>query len=291
MVKCKPAVSCADRPSVVRRSESSILHQSTPLRRSFSLRYNSCMALSWSSRRKFLYTAVASFIGAVLLLIFYVAFFTNAPTCFDGALNGGEQGVDCGGTCALFCREQVRSPVVLWSRSFEVAPGTYTAAAYVQNPNPGAAARNVSYSFQLFDADNRLVSERTGVIQIPPVQTVPFIDPNISVGNRTVARSLFAFSEEPVWYRVGGLPSLRVGNQYLAEDASELSATISNESIDNADKIVVAAVLFDSKGVARAASRSILSRIPRKGSQDVIFTWPGGIPNIIRAEITVLPSF
>ena len=249
------------------------------------------MALSWSKQRKFLYTTVFSVIAAALLLFVYIQFFTNAPTCFDGKFNGDEKGIDCGGSCALFCADQTRSPVVLWSRSFEVAPHTYTAAAYVQNPNPGAAARNVAYSFQLFDDKNLLVTERVGVINIPPVQTVPFIDPNINVGNRTVVRSLFAFSQEPLWQRVGALPALRVGNQYLAADGSQLSATIKNESIENADKVTVTAVLFDRDGVARAASRSIIARIPRKGSQDVVFTWAGGVKNIVRAEITVLPSF
>lgn len=221
----------------------------------------------------------------------YTVFFTTTPHCFDGKFNGNERGVDCGGSCALVCWSDSRSPVVLWSRAFQVAPNTYTAAAYVQNPNPGAAAYDVAYSFQLFDDKNALVVERIGTIDIPPVQTVPFIDPNINVGNRTVARAIFAFSQEPVWQRVGNLPVLRVGNQYLAPDGAILSATISNDSITNADKVTVAAVLFDREGTARAASRSVLSRVPRKGSQNVTFTWPGGVPNIVRAEITLLPSF
>lgn len=249
------------------------------------------MALSWSNRRKFLYTAVAAVIAAVLLLFIYQQFFTTAPTCFDGKWNGSEQGIDCGGACALFCTNQTRSPVVSWSRAFEVAPGTYTAAAYVQNPNPGAAARNVAYSFQLFDDKNQLVTERTGTINIPPVQTVPFIDPNINVGNRVVAKAIFAFSANPVWTKVGTLPALRTTNQYLAPDASQLRATIVNDSIDDAEKVTVAAVLFDASGTARAASRSVLSAVAHKSSQNVIFTWAGGVPNIVRAEITILPSF
>src|SRR3989338_8535106 len=249
------------------------------------------MALSWSKRRKFLYTTVVSVVAVAVLLTVYLQFFTNAPTCFDGKWNGSEKGIDCGGSCALFCADQTRSPVVLWSRAFEVAPGTYTAAAYVQNPNPGASARNVAYSFQLFDDKNLLVTERVGVINIPPVQTVPFIDPNINVGNRTVVRSLFAFSQEPLWQRVGNLPALRVGNKYLAEDGSQLSATIQNESIENADKVTVTAVLFDRDGVARAASRRVIAPIPPHSSPDVVFTWAGGVKNIVRAEITVLPSF
>lgn len=206
-------------------------------------------------------------------------------------MNQNERGVDCGGVCALICRQDARSPVVLWSRAFEVAPHTYTAAAYVQNPNPGAAARSVGYSFQLFDEKNALVVERIGTINIPPVSIVPFVDPNLDVGNRTVARAIFAFSTEPSWQRVSEFPSLRVGNQYLAPDASRLSATIMNDSISNVDAVTVAAVLFDAQGTARAASKSIVQRIPRKGSQNVVFTWPGGVKNIVRAEITLLPSF
>jgi hypothetical protein len=238
-----------------------------------------------------LYGSVMAALAAITLLVVYVQFFTRTPTCFDGTQNGTERGVDCGGTCALICIDDSRSPIVLWSRAFEVAPRTYTAAAYVQNPNPGAGANDVSYSFQLFDERNTLIVEREGTIDIPPVQTVPFVDPNIDVGERTVARAIFAFSDEPVWRRFTNLPVLRVTNQYLAPDATRLSATIVNESTNNADKVTVAAVLFDAQGVARAASRSVLSRVPRKNSQDVVFTWPqASVQGIVRGEITVLPS-
>ncbi len=249
------------------------------------------MALSWSNQRKFLYAGVVAVIAVAFLLVVYLQFFTTAPICFDGTLNGDEHGIDCGGSCALFCTDQARPPIVLWARVFEVGPSTYTAAAYVRNPNPGAATRDVAYSFQLFDEKNLLVTERTGTIDIPAVQTVPFIDTNINVGNRTVTHALFAFSEEPRWYKAASVPQLRVRNQYLAPDASQLSATVANDSINNVDKVTIVAVLFDADGIARAASRSVLQRVPRKGSQDVTFTWSGGVKNIIRAEITVLPSF
>ena len=235
------------------------------------------MALSWSGRRQLLYTTVGSVVLVLLLLYAYVEFFTATPTCFDGKWNGDEKGIDCGGSCALFCAADTRAPVVLWARAFEVAPNTYTAAAYVQNPNPLAAARNVAYSFQLFDDKNLLVTERVGTINIPPLQTVPFIDPNINVGNRTVSKAIFSFSANPVWTKIGTLPALR--------------ATIVNDSIEDAVKVTIAAVLFDTSGTARAASRSLLATVPRKGSVPVVFTWSGGVQNIVRAEITILPSF
>jgi hypothetical protein len=255
------------------------------------LPYNRDMALSWGKRRKFLYTTVVAVIGFFALVWGYSAFFTAAPTCFDGSQNGSERGVDCGGTCSLVCKQDARAPVVLWARTFEVAPNIYTAAAYIQNPNIGSGAKHVAYTFQLFDDKNLLVSERQGTIDIPPVQTVPFVAPNINVGNRTVSRVIFGFSSNPVWQRTAELPKLHAGNQNLSPDASQLTATIYNDSNFDATKVVVAAVLFDESGTARAASRTIVDRIARKDAQDVVFTWPNGVPGIVRAEINILPSF
>lgn len=249
------------------------------------------MALSWGKRRKVMYTAVAGVIALGLIATVYNSFFNDAPTCFDRTQNGDEHGVDCGGSCSLICQYESRSPVVQWSRVFKTSPGTYTAAAYLQNPNIGAGSKQVPYSFQLFDDKNSLVLERSGVMDIPPVQTVPVIEPNIVVENRAVAKALFALGADPVWYKVGGLPTLRIGNQFLAQDASQLSATITNESLQDAGKTTVTAVLFDSQGVARAASKSTLPKVARKSSQQVVFTWAGGVPGVVRAEITLLPSF
>ncbi len=249
--------------------------------------------IGWGARRKVLYTAVGGVILLVLLVTLYATFFTRTPTCFDGKQNGTEVGIDCGGACALICEDQSKAPVVLWARSFENGPKNYTAAAYVQNNNIGAGARQVSYRFQLLAADNTLVTERTGVMDLPPVVTIPIVETNIDIGNRTVARTLFAFSEVPVWRKISAeqFKEVRVTAQDLNADASRLAVKVINDGFSSTGKIVVTAVLFDVQNVARAASESIIDTIERKSSQDVIFTWPGGVSNIVRAEITVLPSF
>jgi len=249
--------------------------------------------LAWGTRRKFLYTAVGVVVLFVLIITVWAVFFTSAPTCFDGTQNAGEAGVDCGGACALLCEDQSKAPVVLWSRSFEHSPNTYIAAAYIQNNNVGAGAREVSYTFQLLDKDNILVTERTGVIDLPPVVTIPIIETNIDIGNRDVARTLFSFSERPVWRKVSPeeFKEVRVSAQDLNSDASRLSVKVMNDGLESSGRLVVTAVLFDTNNVARSASQSILDSVDRKSSQDVVFTWPGGVPNIVRAEITVLPSF
>lgn len=252
--------------------------------------YNKPMAIGWGMRRKALYITVAGAAALVLGVAIWRIFFVAVPQCFDGVQNGAEHGVDCGGACALICAHEAAAPVVLWSRSFETAPSTYTAVAYIQNKNVGAVARNVRYTFQIFDDKNLLVVERTGTTTIPPALTVPIVESNINVGNRTVARTLFAFADVPVWKKVEvELPLLRTTNQSLARDGSRLSATIVNESLIDARKVAAVAVLFDAAGVAKDASRSIVD-IPRKGSKEVVFTWSSGVPGIVRAELTVLPS-
>lgn len=250
------------------------------------------MELTWRGRRQVLYSAVAAVAAILLLVIVWQAFFANTPTCFDGAQNSNETGIDCGGSCALLCPADARAPVVLWTRAFRTGAQTYTAAVYVENRNVGAGSKQVPYSFQLFDERNILVVEKTGVIDLPPTQTIPIIEPNIVVGTRTVARTLFSFLDTPAWSKMSAeiLSQLRVTNEQLSADASRLSAVLVNDSVEPADTVMVAAVLFDSLGTARAASRTALDRVPKKSSQEIFFTWSGGVPDIVRAEITVLPS-
>ena len=236
-------------------------------------------------------------VGLVLLLVLvyvvWASFFNAPPTCFDNKQDGTELGVDCGGSCALLCANTAHDPTVLWARVFNTGTNTYTSAAYIQNNNLGAGAKNVQYSFQLFDANNLLVKEVDGTTDLPPVQIVPIIVPNTDVGNRVATHVQFAFSSSPVWYRVPqkSLPTLFISQQNLSSDGSRLSATISNQTLLDAKNITMTAVLFDSQGIARAASKSLVQVVPAQSSTQVVFTWPQGTPDIARAEITVLPSF
>ena len=251
------------------------------------------MILSWSFRRKLLYAVVCISLLFVILFILFIKFFTAAPTCFDGKKNGGESGVDCGGSCSLVCANEAHAPVVLWSRAFPNGPGNYTAAAYIQNNNIGKMARGVAYSFQLYDADNKLVVEKDGVTDLPPIQTIPVVEPNISVGNRVVARTLFAFSGTPVWTSIPpeAIPSFHLGNESFASDGSSLSVTAENVSTLDTKNITAVAVLFDASGVAQAASRSFIPSLAHKTSTDLFFTWPQGNAGVAQAEVTLLPSF
>jgi hypothetical protein len=251
------------------------------------------MALSWSGRRQLMYYGVGLVLLVAFIYVVWASFFNTAPTCRDGQQDGTELGVDCGGSCALLCQDSARPPVALWARPFDAGANTYTVAAYVQNNNLGSGAKAVPYSFQLFDDNNSLVKEVDGSADLPPVAVVPIIVPNINVGNRVVTHVQFAFAAPPVWYKVpaNSLPALLISQQNHNSDYSQVSATIRNQAQVDAKNITVAVVLFDSQGVARAASKSYVASVPARSQQEVVFTWPTGTPDIVRAEVTVLPSF
>lgn len=255
------------------------------------MRYNGYVALSWSARRQLLYYAVGTVVVVVLAWVSWVSFFSSYPTCFDGEQNGSERGVDCGGECTLICTQDTSAPTVLWSRSFHTGGNLYTSVAYIQNQNVGAAAKDVSYSFQLYDTQNLLVAERRGIADLPPLAVIPIVLHNVNVGNRSIARTQFSFSSTPVWERIepGTLPTLRVVQNPLADNGRRLEVTLFNDSLRDARNVAVAAVLFDSSGTARAAAQTLLERVVRKSSQNVVFTWPQANLNIVRIEITVLP--
>lgn len=254
------------------------------------------MAVKWGVRRQILYYIVGVVILAIFLFGVWQTFFKKVPTCFDRVQNANESGIDCGGSCALLCPNVAKAPTVLWARSFKTAPSTYTAAAYIQNNNVSvdAGAKQVHYSFQLLDSKNILIAEREGVIDIPPAQTVPIVEIGIDTGTREVARTFFNFSDSaPLsWNKipVDSVEKLRISNTSAYENG-RLSASVVNDSFEDAKKVQVVAVLFDIDGVARAASKSTVAKITRRSSATVTFTWPEVVQNIARAEVTVLPSF
>jgi len=251
------------------------------------------MVLTWRQRRKYMYLSVLTVCAVFLLLFIWQKFLHTTPTCFDGTKNGTERGVDCGGSCALVCQGESRAPTVLWVRAFPSATGAATAVAYIQNNMVGSGARDVQYSFQLFDQNNVLIVEKRGVVDLPPNQIIPIIETSINVGNRSVARAQFAFSQSPMWAKVPAatITPLRLSGQALAADGTRLSATLHNDSVDNVPRTTLVAVLFDAEGVARAASKSLVRSLSAKSSEEVVFTWGPSTPNVARAEITILPEF
>ena len=244
---------------------------------------------SWATQRRLIYTlSIIGFLAAVLAYPLF-SFFYEKPTCFDGVKNQDETGIDCGGSCELLCAFEAVAPVILWSKSLEVEPGLYDAVAYIENPNVGAGARSVPYSFKLYDDRGILVAERSGSTFINPKERLTVFEGRIETGKRTPARTFFEFVADPAWVDTNRTPpALLIQNQIFTDDEEKpkLRALIVNNLLDAVEDISVTALIFDRDDNIVAASKTEVDRLTPESSKTISFIWPQKISaEAIRIEI------
>ncbi len=218
-----------------------------------------------------------SVVVAVSTLVYFGIIYRPA-SCQDGRQNGKESGVDCGGVCNTMCREYIMPPAILWSRSFEVAPGVWNAVAYVENKNAESGAASIAYTFTLFEAGNIPIVERRGTTSLAPHDTAIIVEPSLLVGARVPNRTQITFEHNPAWqsFTAGSIPVVAVKEVLLTnqDSAPRISATIVNESAGDLKAVEATAVAFDAQGNALAASRTIIPNLPRGEKKSIVFTWP-----------------
>jgi len=247
--------------------------------------------MSWAGKRRTLYGGLVALFLMLLIGIPSFIFLYEKPTCFDGIQNQGELGIDKGGPCLLLHKSQVQNIAILWARSFEVVPGIYNAVSQIDNPNFSAGAVDVPYSFKLFDSSNLLIAERKGKTYISPNKLIPVFEGTISTGNRVPTRTFFELLEEPNWIRVDNpIEGLNVENWSLSnrDTAPRIDAKIENKSFEDIYNIEVVATVFNSSGVAIAASRTIIEVLSKQSSYEVTFTWPQKFSDSV-SRVEIIP--
>jgi len=246
---------------------------------------------SWAQRRK---TVYSSAVAIILLIIFGVPaffYFYKAPTCFDGIQNGGEFGVDCGGSCQKICQNVFLVPSVAWTRLENVAPGLYNIAAYIVNPNTNAGASLVPYRVIVYDNQGIEIVEYTGRVTLPPHRNTLAFNGAVSTGKRIPAKALFEFTSPPEWHVMNDpLQNLSIGDKKYSEDNSgaSLSVVLNDNGVNNIGPTEVYAVLYDKDSNALGFSKTVLDGIPAYASSVAPFTWPTSFNGEV-ISIEVLP--
>ena len=248
-------------------------------------------ARPWAAMRKLTYgSAVIGFLLIVASLI-YVAYFHHAPTCFDGAKNGPETGVDCGGACARVCAVDVQPPVVRFARAFPGARDTYNAIAYVENRNDGVGAANIPYHFTLYDERGDVITKVEGYTKLPPGNVYAVFADRIDVGSRIPVKTTFDFDLSTPWIKMEkGKEQFYVQSKELtnADQKPKLTAKIKNQSLDDIQNVEAIATIFDAGGSPLTASRTVVPFFKRQEEKAVTFTWPSPIAKTVRS--CVVPS-
>lgn len=254
--------------------------------------------MSWAQRRKATYIVSVLFVLISILAVILYFVLNKTPTCFDGIKNQDEVGVDCGGSCVILCREQYVNPVVIWGpRPVKVlSSGLYNFLTYVQNPNSGVGAYNVSYNLKVYDNKDLILFQKTGSIYIPSNNNFVIFEDNINLYDKVPARTKLEFTGNPIWQKIESSESAitAVSKNLTNEDTRpKLSVTINNNTIKPIENIESVAILYDENNNAVAFSKTKIDVIDANGSTDISFTWPEKFDKkIVRIDVVskVLPA-
>jgi hypothetical protein len=234
--------------------------------------------MSWASGRQSKYfLGVLIFVGLVFLVILYPTL-TKAPTCSDGKQNGGEAGVDCGGSCRRVCNSQASEPIILWSRAFNITGSSYNLLAMVENQNKDAGIEQVSYEFKVYDTNNLLIGVRDGTTFIPPNQQFAIFEPRFDAGKAQVKSVIFQFTSPFVWLKEAPtLQTMPIPVDHIAFSTTPtptLTAQINNETIYTLPAFDVIAILYDANHNAINVSKTYITGMQSNSTAPLLFTWP-----------------
>lgn len=250
--------------------------------------------MNWAARRKLIYiSCIVAFFLVVIggPIVYKIA--TIQPTCHDGIQNQGETAIDEGGPCLKLNPAELQPHVVLWARAFQVRDGSYSAVAYIENPNKNAGVQEANYEFSLYDSQNILIAQQSGTTYIMPGGVTPVFVSGINAGNRIVAHTYFALTDGTLdWIRtVAPQATIIVGNDQSNDIATTptVTALAQNPSvIDENAPVSFTAVVYDTAGNAMAASQTQIDRLPAQGQQQIVFTWPQPFPSAV-GSIDITP--
>jgi hypothetical protein len=249
------------------------------------------MAMEWATKRRIIYaSSILGFFALIGTIVYFTKYY-DPPSCFDKIKNQDEEGVDCGGMCNVVCLQAITQPIVLWSRTFQVARGVYSAVAYIENPNIGLGTAEAVYHFKLYDEDNILVSEVFGRAFISPNEKFAVIEPRISTGQRVPVRAFFEFLSYSSWIKEPKEKPLMIVRGEKASNTQtspRVDAILQNGTIFDIPNVDITAIVYDKNENAIAASATIAEVLPKDSSLNLVFTWPMPFRTEV-ARIEVIP--
>lgn len=217
------------------------------------------------------------FILAVLLGLVFWKVIYRTPSCSDGAKNGDEKGVDCGGSCRNLCTADTLNPIVLWSKIFNVSGDVYTAVAYIENPNINSINPEATYEFEIYDENNKLITVVKGKTSIPKNKKFTVFETGIVLKNSKPKSADFSFKSFSSWQKnTDEEPDINLTYSGLlfATTSPRINGVITNDSTKSIDEIELSVLVLDGNENVIAASRSFVDNLLKKTSQDFVFTWP-----------------
>ena len=240
----------------------------------------------WALWRRVQYGVGFSAFWSIIGIIIYFSFYYTPANCFDGFLNNGELGVDCGGSCVLICPFTLTAPEIVWAESFRIVDGQYNSVAYIENKNPTAGTPTLAYTFRLFDND-QMIAERKGVTVLPPNSVYPVFEGRVlTLDGRAPTRTEIVLEPSNMWLpaKIGRSQFRTMSTELLSTDSRpRLNAKVENTELTEATGVEVVATIFNQAGEPVTASQTFIDKFEARTTKDVVFTWPKPIAKTVRS--------
>jgi len=221
-------------------------------------------------------------LNALFLTGIYFVFLKAPETCFDGKQNQNEQGIDCGGVCALVCREIVVGKEFQVTEIAFVSGGqdVYDVLGMVYNPSDDIGASSFRYLFELKDSDGQVLATRSGKSFLLPRQRKNIIESNLETTGTPVTASLTF--QAVAWERSRGYqeaPAIGIYQKNYTELSegfgfSQATGVFTNESSYDFRSIFVQVILRDSLGKPIAFNKTKQDTVRAGESRDFKLIWP-----------------
>ncbi|MBU1071422.1 hypothetical protein KKG65_03370 [Patescibacteria group bacterium] len=226
------------------------------------------------------------FIALIFLLILfgisflvYSSLIKPAPSCFDLIQNQKEEGTDCGGPCQPCELINIKNIEVISIKVIANQGNFYDLAAKIKNPNQNYGSGQVPYQFELYDPQDNLIVQYSGLTYILPNQTKYLL--KIKAERDKPAKQVKLSFGKVEWEKLEDYQSPQLGVQgkeiiFLSEQEpgfAQVRATLINKTSFDFDKIDIDILLFDSAGHLLAINTNELRTFLAGQERDILSTW------------------
>jgi hypothetical protein len=199
---------------------------------------------------------IGSIFGLIVLaLVFgvYFFYFRAAPTCADGKINQGEEGIDCGGPCQACELVDMRDVKIEWVKALPTTGHNYDLVAMVSNPNQNYGSRKIDYEFKLYNLTGKEIGSKSGQTFILPRQEKAIVELKVDA-LALVSKVSLSLGDVP-WEKLGEYvdPKINVfDKQYQTFNSgppfSQASCILKNSDYADYKNISMIFLLFDAEG-------------------------------------------
>jgi hypothetical protein len=213
-----------------------------------------------------------SFVTIILIVLLstYLLAFRADPSCFDGEMNGSEEGVDCGGGCRLTCVLKDLEPVRISSVSlFENNDGSVTVFTILRNFNTDHALPRFNYELNFYDVSGELVDTIFDESFIYAGEIKYLVRPAVRFDAQGIVRADMTITDvTPFEWRTRDefpLPETDIRDLTFEtnDETGELyvAGLLVNESASELNRVSVNGVVFNSLDFPSGVSKTLLQDI------------------------------